>query len=268
MTKNWWFKFDFKVWRTDSDLRRCSFETRGFWLECLCVMHESDAFKLSGSYEELGWLIGCSPDVVARCCVELKRTNTADVTLGNGNVTLLSRRMKRDLNVKKQTRLRVQKHRSNADVTVQSKESEVISKKKEENHKSGDDAFSGRTGIERSLIPINPSLDLELHTWLAAVAAACGAKSAAGLPKRAKWDKVCMTAIQEQRDLAKLLKIIEAENQRLGADIQFFSPETCLQKLQMNGHLKNAAKLPSPDERLAEPPPPMFKPPKQIQGVM
>lgn len=95
--------------------------------------------------------------------------------------------------------------------------------------------YSGRSGIKRNQTPINPSLDQELNTWLGAVAAACGAKSAHGLPKREKWERVCMAAIQEQRDLTKLLKIIETEKQRLGDEIQFFSPETCLQKLQMNG---------------------------------
>jgi len=128
---DWWFKFDFKVWRTDSNLRRCSLETRGFWLEVLCVMHEADDCQIEGSYEELGWLIGCSPEVVARCVLELKRTGTADVTLGNGNVTLVSRRLKRDVSVREQTRLRVQKSRSNADVTVQSKSNKKEERKEE-----------------------------------------------------------------------------------------------------------------------------------------
>jgi hypothetical protein len=121
VTKNWWFKFDFRVWRTDSDLRRCSLETRAFWLEVLCVMHEKGEYKIEGTYEEMGWLIGCAPEVVARCVIELQRTKTADVTLGNGSVTLLSRRLKRELSDREKTRLRVQRHRGNADVTLQSK---------------------------------------------------------------------------------------------------------------------------------------------------
>lgn len=117
MTKNWWFKFDFRVWRTDSDLRRCSLETKGFWLEILCVMHETQESEITASYEELSRLVGCDTHVAARCVTELKRTNTANVTLGNGNVTLMSRRMARELNDREQIRLRVQRHRSNADVT-------------------------------------------------------------------------------------------------------------------------------------------------------
>lgn len=117
MAKNWWFKFEYRIWRTDPNLRRCSFEARAFWLECLCVMYDSDICELEGSYEEIGWLIGCAPEIVARCAVELQRTKTADVTLGNGSVTLTSRRRQRELKVKEQTRLRVQRHREESDVT-------------------------------------------------------------------------------------------------------------------------------------------------------
>jgi hypothetical protein len=132
MTKNWWFKFDFRVWRTDSKLRRCSLETRAFWLEVLCIMHETDTFCLTGSYKEIARLVGCETEEVARCCIELQRTETADVTLGNGDVTLVSRRLKRDLSDREQTRLRVQRHRGNADVTAQSKSNKKEVKNKEE----------------------------------------------------------------------------------------------------------------------------------------
>lgn len=131
MAKKWWFPFDFRVWRTDSRLRRCSLETRGFWLECLCAMHEEGAFEITGTLEEVGWLIGCAPEVVARCAAELQRTKAADVTLGNGNVTLLSRRLQRDLNDREQTRLRVRKHRSNTDVTIHNNSNSKNKKKKE-----------------------------------------------------------------------------------------------------------------------------------------
>lgn len=146
MAKNWWFKFDFTRWRTDSDLRRCSLETRAFWLEVLCVMHEADTWKLEGTYEELGWLIGCSPEIVGRCSVELGRTKTADVTLGNGFVTLVSRRLKREAKDREDTKLRVRKSRGNGDVT-DAKQSplnkqEVISKEKEEDIQSDDASLS------------------------------------------------------------------------------------------------------------------------------
>lgn len=147
MTKNWWFKFDFRLWRSDSNLRRCSFETRGLWLEVLCIMYEMDTYKLEGSSSELARLVGCESSEIMRCAVELRQTKTADVTLGNGNVTLVSRRLKRDLNGKEQIRLRVQKHRRNASVTVQSKSNkkEVISKEKEIREEGGEETASPHT---------------------------------------------------------------------------------------------------------------------------
>lgn len=131
-------------------LRRCSLETRGFWLEMLCAMYEQDVFRITGTYEELGQLASCSEAIAARSCVELKAKNVADVTLGNGSVTLLSRRLKRELTSKENTRLRVQRHRGNADVTVQSK-SKSNKKEIREEHTEPSRAFS-TTEEERSYL--------------------------------------------------------------------------------------------------------------------
>lgn len=90
-------------------------------------MHETDTYEVTGTLSELARLLGCESNEVMRCATELKETKTADVTLGNGSVTLMSRRLKRELSVREKTRLRVQKSRSNADVTPQSNKSEVIS---------------------------------------------------------------------------------------------------------------------------------------------
>jgi hypothetical protein len=100
-------------------------------------MHESESWKIEGTYEEIGWLIGCSPEIVARCVIELKRHETADVTLGNGFVTVLSRRMQRELKAKENNTLRVRKHRGNADVTPMSHD-RVKSKSKEKEEREED----------------------------------------------------------------------------------------------------------------------------------
>jgi hypothetical protein len=94
----------------------------------------------------------------------------------------------------------------------------------------------------RTGIPINPSADLELNTWLGAVAVAVGAKDRRTMPKARAWEKVCMAAIREQRDLAKMLTIIEAEKTRTQGQEEFFSPDTVLQKLQLNGSKPKPAK--------------------------
>lgn len=121
----WWFKFEFGKWRNDTALRRCSLTTRGFWIDCICAMREAGVSELSGSPEEIARLLGCFPEEVTRCAEELKRTNTADVTLGNDCVTLKSRYIARERKVKELTKLRVRKHRQtdecNAAVTIQSK---------------------------------------------------------------------------------------------------------------------------------------------------
>lgn len=114
---DWWFKFEWKDWRGDPALNRCSLETQGFWIKCLCAMYESQSATLHGNHTELSRLIGCFPEEFMRCALELKRTETADVTIGNGDVTLLSRRLQRELSSKEHTKLRVRNHRSNADVT-------------------------------------------------------------------------------------------------------------------------------------------------------
>lgn len=126
MAKNWWFKFDFKVWRNDSELRECSLEAKGFWIECLCVMYEKGVYEISGSPEKLARLLGCLPEEVSRCAMELKHSHAADVTIGHGDFTLKSRRLERELNTKEQNRLRKQKQR----VTDLSRD-RVISNKKE-----------------------------------------------------------------------------------------------------------------------------------------
>jgi hypothetical protein len=125
MAAQWWFKFETGKWRNDSALRRCSLETKGFWIECIAAMREAEVFELSGTIEEVARLVGCFPEEAMRCLLELQRTKTADVTLGNGCVTVKSRYIAKQVKVKTQTNLRVQLHRSNAnvtqDVTLQSK---------------------------------------------------------------------------------------------------------------------------------------------------
>jgi hypothetical protein len=75
----------------------------------------------------------------------------------------------------------------------------------------------------------------QLDVWLNTIATTLGAKDSNGLPKLKKWEQVCMTAIREKHNLASLLKVIESESKRTKGQEQYFSPDTCLQKLQANG---------------------------------
>lgn len=156
-TSNWWFKFDFRRWRTDTDLRECSLETRGFWLEVLCVMYEKGDYQVTTTIDRWARLIGCTTNEVTRCFRELSDTKTADVTFGNGEVTVLSRRLKRELTSKENNRLRVQKHRGNANVTPMSQDRVISNKKevREEHINTGDaKATEGDWGY-----PMQPLID-------------------------------------------------------------------------------------------------------------
>jgi hypothetical protein len=237
---DWWFKFDFRVWRTDSALRRCSLETRAFWLEVICVMHETGDHKVTGSYEELGWLIGCSEAIVAKCCVELARANAADVTLGNGCVTLMSRRLKRELSTKERNRLRVAKSRCNADVMpVLHDRVRVISNKKEIREEKDTERVcvpdDFQPFLDSALDAIRADLNLNIlrkeSEWVDACQYAYENKFSVDqfvetfrLLRKQKWRKGRITAQNVADNLTELPKLrIEIEEQENGTDQKYAS---------------------------------------------
>jgi hypothetical protein len=188
VVKNWWFKFEWKEWRGDAALRRCSLETQGFWINCLCAMRESDVAELSGTQEEMARLVGCFAEELMRCCHELKRTKTADVIFGNGIVSIKSRRLERELKAKEYNKLQVRKHRMkalcNKDVTIQSKSKELRVKEKEEirEEKEGETPPSFEPSIsDFGKSKPNPAN----HPALVAVRTLTGHQ-----PDRATWDRL------------------------------------------------------------------------------
>lgn len=112
----------------------CSLATRGFWLECIAIMREAGNPEMKGTYEDFAKATGCFPDEAKRCIAELKRYNTADVTLvtlRNKIVTLKSRKYARELKAKELSNLRVQKFRDKQNVTPEKRLSERSNKKEE-----------------------------------------------------------------------------------------------------------------------------------------
>lgn len=120
-------------------------ETQGFWLRIYIAMRKSASSTITATADDLTRIARCTLDEAKRSIVELRQKNVCDVTLCNAEnvtrntiVTLTSRSLVRELNSKEKTRLRVARHRSNADVTppvtVQSKSKKLIvkEKKKEE----------------------------------------------------------------------------------------------------------------------------------------
>jgi uncharacterized phage protein (TIGR02220 family) len=103
-------------WKRSVEVKMASLSTRGVWIEMLLSMWDApERGKLKGTYEALASLIGCKIDEIKVAINEIKALQIGNVTHRNNMVTVINRRMYRkylkDLNVRKQTRIRVQKHR-------------------------------------------------------------------------------------------------------------------------------------------------------------
>jgi len=120
-----WVKWFAGDWRKDTKLQAASVTARGIWNEALQCMIEADSGgELTNTVP--GWcrLLGCTQDefaafareneVLGFCGIELDGVTleALHVTLCNGNVTLVSRRLKREAKRRNSTAERVQKHRS------------------------------------------------------------------------------------------------------------------------------------------------------------
>jgi hypothetical protein len=92
-----WFKFDPMAWLSDGKLSICSPASRGIWIDLICHMHDRDRCgELSGTPSDLAKLCRCTPAQLRSALEEYSRSNCADVTACNGNVTIVNRRMKRE----------------------------------------------------------------------------------------------------------------------------------------------------------------------------
>lgn len=94
------------------DTRILSLTARGAWSDFLYFAHSSpERGKLT--YSLSGWarLWGCSEAMANECIQEICNAKIGDVTFCNGHVTLENRRMRREVKVKEQTRLRVKRYR-------------------------------------------------------------------------------------------------------------------------------------------------------------
>ena len=142
MAKLPWFKFFPGDWLKDPHLRKCSPETKGIWIDIICLMwEEDDRGILEGTYEELGRMLGQNTECLKRAATELKTTKTATVTFSNDVITIKSRRILRDERLRESNRSRQSKHRSNTNITVESQgnnqeKSEVRGQRSDEKDKS------------------------------------------------------------------------------------------------------------------------------------
>lgn len=133
-----WLQFFTGDWMKDPALSRCSPATRGVWMDLLCAMHESDrSGVITGTREQIARLGRCSAVELDQAIADLQATRAADVTVRDGIVTLVNRRMRKEANSRNGSRLRMQRMRGNEPVTppVTADISEVRSQKSESESK-------------------------------------------------------------------------------------------------------------------------------------
>ena len=111
-------------WWRSVDLRKCCMSTQGIWFNLLLVMwDEKEQGKIVASRHEIVSILGCKLKEINRFFVDLKRHNFAELIedeKGNGDVTIINRRMYSAFKAREATKRRVSKHRGkscNADVT-------------------------------------------------------------------------------------------------------------------------------------------------------
>lgn len=123
-----WMKFYPRDWRGDQALRAVSMAARGFWLECLCIMHEANPYGyllLNGEQLEGGALArmtGASADEVSAWTAELRKAGVLSVSR---NGAVFSRRMVKDEAASKKGRKEAEKRWSQP-VAKQQKSDEPI----------------------------------------------------------------------------------------------------------------------------------------------
>lgn len=108
-----WRKWWTGDWLRDPQVARLSAEARGVWRELLDLMHEQgpDVFSITGTVPQLARMCRMTFDETKRGIEEIEMHNVAAVTLCNSIVTVVSRRLKREVEKRQKGRERVKKHR-------------------------------------------------------------------------------------------------------------------------------------------------------------
>lgn len=92
-----WMQFNTGDWLKDPRLSMCLPATRGIWIDAIAAMHECGrSGSLSGSPEQLSRVLRCTEPALMAAIDDLQTTGTADLTLRNGVITMVNRRMLRE----------------------------------------------------------------------------------------------------------------------------------------------------------------------------
>lgn len=125
------------------DTRVLSCAAKGGWMDALCMLHGSST-RGTMTLPVIGWarVFGASVDQAEAIITEIEMMRVADVTrASNGDVTLSCRRMLRERITREQTRLRVQRHRSNMTCNAGGNASETHNKLETRNQNISDTSY-------------------------------------------------------------------------------------------------------------------------------
>lgn len=89
-------------WKKDDALLRCSLSARGAWIEMLLWMHEANTGKFVGTFDEVAMIVRGKIDEVRAAFREIGEKGAADISESGEQVTIVSRRVVRDLEKKRQ----------------------------------------------------------------------------------------------------------------------------------------------------------------------
>ncbi|HYK88837.1 MAG TPA: hypothetical protein VE398_08710 [Acidobacteriota bacterium] len=114
MPKHFFMQYVPGDWLSDAQVSQCRPATRGIWWDAISVMHGIDRCgQLSGTVEALARVCRCRVDEMRAAVDDLRSTGAADVTVSNGIVTLVNRRMRREYENRQAVKNRVDRHRRN-----------------------------------------------------------------------------------------------------------------------------------------------------------
>ncbi len=125
MSKLPWRKWYPADWLSDEQVGRTTPAARGLWVECLNVMLNTNSYQVQGTPAALARMLRFTVDEFNKALRDLRSTTAAevDVTICNPPskqvVTIISRRLKQELNNRERIRLAVSKLRSNKPCNAQ-----------------------------------------------------------------------------------------------------------------------------------------------------
>lgn len=95
------FQFYPGDWMKDPSLSMCSATTRGIWMDLLCAIHEvGHGGRVTGTATQLSRLCRCTVAEMEAALDELSTTRTATISKRHDTVSVHSKRMERDLEIR------------------------------------------------------------------------------------------------------------------------------------------------------------------------